>query len=314
MGEFIDTGLSVLLDAAELLLEGVLAVANAFVDGLLTVFADLLTFLFDPDSGLLTRTINIPVLSWLYKKLFGEDLTILNLIMLVAAIPVTIVYRVLTGRYPSKDLQQPPGLLGEAINRSALRNTFGLLGTVCTIVVGHVNALADFLGQDEGYDFTDDLEAITGMIAICAAMIGQGTTEPHLTALDPGATDWAIWGVAFAPLGLQTLSYVLGAKYAEAGDVLDKVQSVVLALCSIAIWVVATIAISKTKDLGTVDLLVYSAVLLVNAPGIVNPLKYIEIVGLIVPILDVFGAWGSAACALTVTGLSWDDPVGVALT
>ncbi len=75
MGEFVESGLSVLLDAVELLLEGVLAVANAFIDGLLAVFADLLTFLFDPDSGLLTRTINIPVLSWLYKKLFGEDLT-----------------------------------------------------------------------------------------------------------------------------------------------------------------------------------------------------------------------------------------------
>lgn len=88
----------------------------------------------------------------------------------------------------------------------------------------------------------------------------------------------------------------------------------VLALCSIAIWVVATIAISKTKDPVTVDLLAYAAVLLVNAPGIVNPLKYIEIVGLIVPILDVYGGWGSAACGLIATGLSWDDPVKVALT
>ena len=50
---------------AELLLEGVLAVVNAFIDGLLKVFADLLKFLFDADNGLLTRTINIscPVLS-----------------------------------------------------------------------------------------------------------------------------------------------------------------------------------------------------------------------------------------------------------
>jgi hypothetical protein len=316
VGEFVDRGLSVLLDAVELLLEGVLAVANAFIDGLLAVFADLLTFLFDPSSGLLTRTINIPVLSWLYKKLFGEDLTILNLIMLVAAIPVTIVYRVLTGHYPSKDLQQSPGLVGEAINRPALRNTFGILGAVCTIVVGHVNAVADLLGQDEGSDFSDDLEDITGAIAICAALIGQGTTEPQVSALDPGATDWAIWGLAFAPIGLATMSYELRAHSnyeTPANELLDKAQSVVLALCSIAIWAVATIAIAKKKNPDTVDLLAYAAALLVNAPGIVNPLKYFEIIGLIVPILDIFGGWGSAACGLIATGLSWDHPVGVAL-
>jgi outer membrane protein assembly factor BamB len=317
LGEFVERGLSVLLGAVELLLEGVLSVANAFIDGLIGVFADLLTFLFDPNSGLLTRTINIPVLSWLYKKFFGEDLTILNLIMLVAAIPVTIVYRVLTGHYPSKDLQPPPGLLGEAINRPALRNTFGILGVVCTIVVAPLNAVVDFLVSEEGYDYADELEDITTATAICVALIAQGTTEPQAGTRDPGAMDWAIWGVGFAPIGLATLSYVFGAispyKY-ETGEAIDKVASVVLSLSSIAIWTVATIATSNKKKPNTVDLLAYAAVLLATAPGIINPLKYIEIIGLVVPAMDEYFGWASAACVLAATELSWDEPVEVALT
>ncbi len=159
-----------------------------------------------------------------------------------------------------------------------------------------------------------ELDAITA-VAICAAIFAQGTAEPQVTAKNPRATDWTIWGVAFAPVGLQVLSYTLGVDYPEAAGVLDKVQSVVLALCSIAIAVVAFIAAaSKSLTPDAADLLAYFAVFLANLPGMVNPLKYVEIIGLLVSILDIFGAWGSAACGLIAAGLNWDDPVGVALT
>lgn len=52
-------------------------------------------------QDVLLRPFNIPVLTWLYQKLTGEkELTMLGAISLLAAIPLTIVYKLLTGEAP----------------------------------------------------------------------------------------------------------------------------------------------------------------------------------------------------------------------
>lgn len=58
----------------------------------LDVFAQLVRGAID----LLTAKLDIPVLSWLYHELTGEDLSFLDVVCLVAAIPVTIVYKAAT--------------------------------------------------------------------------------------------------------------------------------------------------------------------------------------------------------------------------
>lgn len=58
----------------------------------LDVFAQLVRGAVD----LLTAKLDIPVLSWLYHELTGEDLSFLDVVCLVAAIPVTIVYKAAT--------------------------------------------------------------------------------------------------------------------------------------------------------------------------------------------------------------------------
>jgi hypothetical protein len=77
------------LDATETLLIGGLVRANAFIDGFLAVIEGVI----DTIMGILTAEIDIPVLSPLYEAFFNEKLNILNLITLVAAFPVTIIYR-----------------------------------------------------------------------------------------------------------------------------------------------------------------------------------------------------------------------------
>ena len=69
--------------------ETVLTSAENVLTTLLDVLAQLLTGLMDA----LTATIDIPVLSWLYKLLTGEDLSFLDLLCLIAAIPVTLIYK-----------------------------------------------------------------------------------------------------------------------------------------------------------------------------------------------------------------------------
>ncbi|WP_404365725.1 hypothetical protein ACIHQR_35335 [Corallococcus coralloides] len=52
-------------------------------------------------QDVLLRPFNIPVITWLYQKLTGEQqLTMLGAVSLLAAIPLTIVYKLLTGKAP----------------------------------------------------------------------------------------------------------------------------------------------------------------------------------------------------------------------
>ena len=75
---------------------GLVAVGGAFMAALL----DIVEQTIDIFMGLLNAELNIPFLSWLYRLLFGEPLTMLNAITLIAAIPVTMIYRVSQGSYP----------------------------------------------------------------------------------------------------------------------------------------------------------------------------------------------------------------------
>lgn len=63
---------------------------------LLDVFGQLVEGIID----VLAAKLDIPILSWLYKELTGEDLSFLDVICLVAAIPVTIIYKVAAKKAP----------------------------------------------------------------------------------------------------------------------------------------------------------------------------------------------------------------------
>jgi hypothetical protein len=62
----------------------------------LDVFKQLMQGMIDA----LSAKLDIPVLSWLYKELTGEDLSFLDVICLVAAIPVTIIYKAAAQKTP----------------------------------------------------------------------------------------------------------------------------------------------------------------------------------------------------------------------
>lgn len=310
--QFAEQGLATLIDVVELVLAGVLNITNAFIDELLGAVADLITYLFGDKTtpGLLNEPIHIPVLSALYQQAFREDLTVLNLAMLVAAIPVTIVYRVLAGLYPSQDVQTKP--------REALRNAFGILGGFATLCAGVANASADWLATvtagGEGTEGGDlgPVAKLSGILGLCAGMVLAGATEPNVTAESPEPNDWVIWGVGFAPLFAALITMAVGGKFQKAGEVLDIVSSVVLAASSIAVVIVAAVAFSEKKQPTNVDELALASLILLAAPGIVNPVKYVTeyYIGLVVGALDYWGSLGSAGCLFAATALEWDNEIG----
>ncbi|MBJ3816009.1 hypothetical protein F9C28_13975 [Shimwellia pseudoproteus] len=69
-------------------------------ENILCAVIDVFTQLAGGFLDLLTTTIDIPVISWLYKKLTGDDLSCLDLFCFIAAIPATLVYKIINGKTP----------------------------------------------------------------------------------------------------------------------------------------------------------------------------------------------------------------------
>ncbi|KAI0699749.1 hypothetical protein C8T65DRAFT_659003 [Cerioporus squamosus] len=82
------------------LLRDILKLVRDVFDALVDLVAD---FMADAQS-LMNQTIDIPLLSPLYKGLSGNDLSALDAISLLIAIPTTVLYKAITGKKPAHDL------------------------------------------------------------------------------------------------------------------------------------------------------------------------------------------------------------------
>jgi hypothetical protein len=84
--------------SATQIIERILAIlADTLIQTAQNVLEAVLEILAQLSAGLmdvLTATIDIPVLSWLYRELTGDDLSLIDLLCLIAAIPATLVYKI----------------------------------------------------------------------------------------------------------------------------------------------------------------------------------------------------------------------------
>lgn len=81
-------------------------VARFIVDSasnVITKIIDVIKIIVDGLIDVLDETIDIPILSSLYKKISGDDLSFLDLFCLVSAIPITIIFKIATGKVPYPD-------------------------------------------------------------------------------------------------------------------------------------------------------------------------------------------------------------------
>jgi hypothetical protein len=89
------------------IVEGVFAiVADALlqsVENVLLAAVDVLVALVEGALDGLNATIDIPVISWVYQQVTGDELSLLDLSCLVAAIPVTICYKLIANAAPFPD-------------------------------------------------------------------------------------------------------------------------------------------------------------------------------------------------------------------
>ncbi|HZX85381.1 MAG TPA: hypothetical protein VFF19_17540, partial [Reyranella sp.] len=91
------------LSVAEIIKRFLAILADALVETVENVVLTLIDVLMQLADGMmdaLTASIDIPVLSWLYKELTGDDLSILDVVCLIVAIPATIGYKATANAAP----------------------------------------------------------------------------------------------------------------------------------------------------------------------------------------------------------------------
>jgi hypothetical protein len=138
------------------------------------------------------------VISWLYKLLFNEDLTLLDAAMLVTAIPVTVVFRLIEGQYPSQVLQAissstPSTSSTAAVGGSAPGTTAGpipaqkgilITNGVLSLIYGIASAIGDNPKVEELSPWVGRLSAGLGFVTACFS-------APWISTDSDQISDWA---------------------------------------------------------------------------------------------------------------------------
>ncbi|MBV9600128.1 MAG: hypothetical protein JOZ87_25170, partial [Chloroflexi bacterium] len=286
--DFLKQGVAELLRIVALVLNGALAVGQAFMDGLFGQISQLVSLLFDANSGLFNLELDIPVLSWLYQKLFNQPLTILNALLLVISIPVTLIWRIVEGQWPAQSVRTSPAALGadavQVLNPFPAR-LVGMTGGLLTVTFGFILAAVDSFGAGEP-------PVALGRCALVCSMLVSACTTPTNFLETPNSHDWTVWGLG---LGVAALNVPASITFSKAtGELLIYLLPVLLSLLSIVqIVALADQFISEPPEdvLGDV---VLSIGMLAALPGFVNPAKLMsEVLAVVVAVLDV--AMGFAA-------------------
>ncbi|MBV9172420.1 MAG: PQQ-like beta-propeller repeat protein [Chloroflexi bacterium] len=293
---FLKQALAELLRIVALLVDGILAVSKALMDGLVAAIGSLIPAMFDPNDGILTAPLDIPVLSWLYQLLFGEPLTMLNALMLVVAIPLTIMWRIIEGKWPadswSVGAARPRALAAQALS-PANQLLMGYSTGLFSLFGGLLFARGDIKGAG-------DVPVEVGRAALVASLTTAGFSVPIYGSDNPSDLAWSAWGLGVG-ISLLNLLGSVDLSSAPASLELGKLGPTLLCILSSSQTFVEALifhAEPPPNPLGDAALGLSIASAL---PGIINPLKLqSELGAAVVAVLDV--VMGIAAGVAAVLG------------
>jgi outer membrane protein assembly factor BamB len=202
----LSTALPDLMKAFEDLAKGLVDFANALAGDLLKLLAALLEQVVD----FLAQPINIPFVSDLYRLITGDQLSLLDLICLLAAVPMTILLEVITGAptVPTATVSLPPGsalALGrEQLGMSA--EEAGLIVTgVVSFILGEIGAVMDtyLLGIEVRGSRMPSFLTLVNYLDFGVDFVGYGFQMVSAYGWASWeAHDWVFWGVQGAPQAL----------------------------------------------------------------------------------------------------------------
>jgi|GEM_PF-3631501 hypothetical protein len=273
--DFFDLVILAFLESAKDLVLFIIDVLEAVLEAFLQLLEDALKQL----EGMVTGTITIPIISWLWKNVIsGQDLSLLDLFCLLLAVPSTILYKILYGgsnasppfttttlneltsnplAWPSLPTQSAPDAqlrapVGYTPPSKDVLLPLGILAGLSYVVTGWCEMTTDLkaaLGED------DTAARNYSILAIVIAAYQIGATAPYsLFAESPGdwkdADRWALnaWFTGIFITSCDTCFVALSAshtatKFVEgAGPVGDSAMGV----CQEAIGIVTCIYQSQS--------------------------------------------------------------------
>ena len=280
--EFFASLLVTLLDALQALVDKVLTLLGSLVDGVIDNASAI--------AGLLGAegNVQIPVISAIWHALTGNTLTFLDLIAFVVAIPVTLVYRIVEGSYPSFQLLAA----GAAQTASTvLARVQGISSAIANVLAGFFNAIFDSISIAGGEQtlLSTIINVIVSIDLASNLVIGDVLTPE-------------VWVVVASIISL--LMLVLNSIPGLPSEIPSITGVALSPLLLVAYWQ----TYAKSQESAT-DALGLSANVVGALPAIVNPIKFAPLTTpapLVAPIADLVCGLASAGLTLGATIAGWD--------
>lgn len=216
-------------DAAIAILKVIEDIVNALIDAISDAFTAFQT--------MLTRPLDIPVISWIYKQISGGDpLTILDLACLVMAVPTTLLYKLTFGmpgatapfsqadvtdaqnHFGPGNFPWPVAAGGSGTSLTAAQmslRSFPLGGGGAMLMIFNATtyAILDIFNDLEAYSgfqskapasAPDTFATVMSVSSVISTMISQWLTAPYdiFGGQSTSAEKWTIglWGANFIPV------------------------------------------------------------------------------------------------------------------
>jgi hypothetical protein len=164
--ELASKGIVDLLKAMESLLLAVIDLIEDLIEAFLAMVKTILAGMLDA----LQPSLDIPIISSLYKFLTGEDLTLLNLGTLMTAVPLYILYQVAFREMPFSGLTEDTASAPKTSVGTQWARCYLILGVVYAIIA----ALQDGLAIAQTPEGKESLAPLAGFLAFCSIFPALG--------------------------------------------------------------------------------------------------------------------------------------------
>lgn len=291
VSEFMQMALEDLLETIQLAALAGVAVAQTLMDAIFssisTVVAGLQNF----------GSMNIPILSALWEKLTGNDLTFLDVICFVMAFPVTLMYRAKAGNYPS---QEAASAAGSTLQMT--RNLLGLFSSIAQFVMGIVTAFMDFLGA-AGASIPFPAVSVGWKIAAILALATLAANNVFKADLTPNT--YPLLSAAFSlALPIYLVLNVVSVLPPEGVSVCG------LGINALLIYVYVETFVNTSNQTDQVKLTLSRSVL-ASFTGVINPIKFAGLpAGLVAPACDPVCRIAAGVITAIQTYDTWDVALG----
>lgn len=290
VAEFMQMALEDLLETIQLAALAGVAVVQALMDAILSSISTVVAGLQNLGN------MNIPILSALWKKLTGNDLTFLDIICFVMAFPVTLMYRARAGSYPSQAMSAADS------TPQMTRNLLGLFSGIAQFVLGIVTAFMDFLGA-AGASIPFPAVSVGWKIAAILALATLAANNVFKADLTPNT--YPLLSAAFS----------LALPIYLALNVVSVLPPEVVSFCGLGINAlliyVYVETFANTSNQTEQVKLTLSRSVIASFTGVINPIKLAGLpVGLVTPAGDLVCRLAAGVITAMQTYGTWDVPLG----